>query len=78
VLNVKTPIKIFKKAVNKLLVPINDLDFEDIIILNKPLIDNNSGLFSFIALKSNRLKVSIFNISVNCNQNNIIPAFSFK
>jgi hypothetical protein len=67
VLNIKILIKIFKEAVNELLALISNLDFRDIVIPNKPLIDNNNGLFSFIAFKSNRLKVSIFNISVDYN-----------
>jgi hypothetical protein len=78
VLNVKILIKIFKEAINKLLALISNLDFKNTVILNKPLTDNNNGLFSFIIFKSNRLKVSIFNISVNYNQNNIISAFSFR
>jgi hypothetical protein len=48
------------------------------VILNKPLADNSSGLFSLIALKLNKLKVSTLNINVDYNQNNIMPTFSFK
>jgi hypothetical protein len=78
VLNIKTLIRILKKAVNKLLALINNLDFKNSIILNKALADNDSGLFNPITLKSNKLKISTLNISVNYNQNNIISAFSFK
>jgi hypothetical protein len=78
VFNVKTLIEIFKEAVNELLAPIGNLDFKDIVISNKSLTDNNSGFFSLIALKSNRLKVSTLNISVNHNQNSIMPALSFR
>jgi hypothetical protein len=67
VFNIKTLIKIFKEAVNKLLAPIGDLDFKNIIILNEPLADNGSGLFSLIVFKLNRLEVSTFNISVSYN-----------
>jgi hypothetical protein len=67
VLNIKTPIEIFKEAVNELLAPIGDLDLKNTIIPNKPLTDNGSGLLSSIAFKSNRLKVSMLNISVDYN-----------
>jgi hypothetical protein len=78
VFNVKTLIKIFKEAVNKLLTLINNLNFKDTVILNKPLADNNNGLFSLITLKLNRLKISTLNINVDYNQNSVILAFSFK
>jgi hypothetical protein len=67
VLNIKTLIKIFREAINKLSAPINDLDFKDIIILNKSLIDNDNSFFNFIIFKSNRFKISTFNINVDYN-----------
>jgi hypothetical protein len=67
VLNIKTLIKIFKETVNKLLALIDNLDFKNIIILNKFLTDNDNGLFSFIIFKLNRLEINTFNINVDYN-----------
>jgi hypothetical protein len=67
ILNIKTLIKILKKAVNELLTLIDNLDFKDTVIPNEPLADNDGGLFSLIALKLNRLKISTFNINVDYN-----------
>jgi hypothetical protein len=67
VLNIKILIKIFKEAVDELLILISDLDFKDIVIPNKPLADNDGGLFSLITFKPNRFKIGIFNINVDYN-----------
>jgi hypothetical protein len=67
VLDIKTLIKIFKEAVDKLLIPVGDLDFKDTIIPNEPLTDNGGGLFNFIAFKPNKFEINTLNISVDYN-----------
>jgi hypothetical protein len=78
VFNIKTLIKIFKEAVNELLALISNLDFKNTVILNKLLADNGGGFFSFIVFKLNRLEVSTLSISVDYNQNSVVPVFSFR
>jgi hypothetical protein len=78
VLNVKILIEMLREVVNELLAPVSNLDLKDTVIPNKPLADNDSSLFSLIALKPNGFKISTFSISVDYNQNNIIPALDFR
>jgi hypothetical protein len=77
-LDVKILIEVFKEAVNKLLILINNLNFKDIIIINQSLTDNNSGLFSPAAFKLNRLEMGTFSIDVDYNEDSVVFILHLK
>jgi hypothetical protein len=77
-LDVKALIEILKKAVDELLTPIGNLNLKDIIIANQSLTDDNSGLLSPVALKLNGLEMGTLNISVDHNEDSIIPVLRLR